>query len=423
MYKFYSLFLILILFSCNNSKSPDNTCQSIICTKHLEHLYQEIEIDNNTLGIIWIYCDAPDYKLVSDEDEGYTCVDDVARALIFYCVQYKSNPLKKTLKKIKTLSEFVLYMQAPNGYYYNFLLTDNTINTKHQNSEAVPNFWSWRAFWALSELCLIDDAEFNIIQEKAKIQLNSLEQKIEILFKNSYELIEIEGLEIPNWVKDYGADQISVILLGLTNYYKIFPDSKIENMIHKLGDVLISAQLGEGDRFPYNAFLSWRNVWHAWGNSQAYSLLKAGNELKIERFVNHGFKEIDNFYSYCSKQGFFHEFYVKMENDSIKSYNQKKFPQIAYNFSPMILASIEAYNISKSEKYAVLAGQLGSWFFGNNVANTTMYNVNSGHVFDGINSTNEVNFNSGAESTIEALLSLQAIETSVIAVKTLKSYM
>jgi len=112
-----------------------------------------------------------------------------------------------------------------------------------------------------------------------------------------------------------------------------------------------------------------------------------------------------------------------MENDSIKSYNQKKFPQIAYNFSPMILASIEAYNISKSEKYAVLAGQLGSWFFGNNVANTIMYNVNSGHVFDGINSTNEVNFNSGAESTIEALLSLQAIETSVIAVKTLKSYM
>jgi len=52
-----------------------------------------------------------------------------------------------------------------------------------------------------------------------------------------------------------------------------------------------------------------------------------------------------------------------MEDDSIQnSWSKKKYPQIAYGISPMILASIEAYHITKSNKYAVLAGELGSWF-------------------------------------------------------------
>jgi hypothetical protein len=39
-----------------------------------------------------------------------------------------------------------------------------------------------------------------------------------------------------------------------------------------------------------------------------------------------------------------------------------------------------------------------------------MYDPKSGRTFDGIGSPEEINLNSGAESTIEALLSLQALE-------------
>nr|NQU90749.1 hypothetical protein [Bacteroidota bacterium] len=265
--------------------------------------------------------------------------------------------------------------------------------------------------------------ELSDIQEEAKNQLHSLTQKIDLLFQTPYELIEIEGLTIPKWMEDYGADQISVIVLGLTNYYKINPDENIKSLVQKLGESIISVQYGNKDKFPHGTFMSWKNIWHAWGNEQAYALLKAGGELNIESFVTHALNEVDNFYPYCHEQGYFHEFYIKIEDDSIQTYNLRKFPQIAYSISPMVLASVEAYHITKSEKYAVQAGNLGSWFFGNNAVNQVMYDTSTGRVFDGIDSENKFNHNSGAESTIEALLSLQAIETSSKAIQILKTNM
>lgn len=423
MLKIYSLLLILVLTCVGCSKNAEKNDDSIINTKHLEYLYEEIEIDNVKLGTIWIYSNAPDYQLITDDDEGYTCVDDVSRALVFYCRQYKINPVNENLEKIKFLSKFVMYMRAYNGYYYNFLFPDKQINSTHQNSKPTPNFWSWRAYWALSELCLIKSTELTDLQEKAKSQLHSLTQKIDLLFQTPYELIEIEGLTIPKWMEDYGADQISVIVLGLTNYYKINPNENIKSLVQKLGESIISVQYGNKDKFPHGTFMSWKNIWHAWGNAQAYALLKAGGELNIESFVTHALNEVDNFYPYCYEQGYFHEFYIKIVDDSIQTYNLRKFPQIAYSISPMVLASIEAYHITKSEKYAVQAGNLGSWFFGNNAVNQIMYDTSTGRVFDGIDSENNVNHNSGAESTIEALLSLQAIETSSTAVQILKANM
>ncbi len=423
MLKFYTLLLVLALTSVKCTKSVEETNNTFINTKHLEHLYQEIEIDNTKLGTIWIYSNAPEYQLVTDDDEGFTCVDDVARALVFYCRQYKINPVNENLEKIRSLSKFVMYMRAFNGYYYNFLFPNNQINSTHQNSKAIPNFWSWRVYWALSELCLIDNIELDVIQEEAKNQLSSLTQKIELLFQSPYELLKIKGLTIPKWMEDYGADQISVILLGLTNYYKINPDENIKSLIQRLGESIISVQYGSKDLFPHGAFLSWKNVWHAWGNAQAYALLKAGNELNIESFITNALREVDDFYSYCNEQGYFSEFYIKIEDDSIQTYALRKFSQIAYGISPMILASIEAFHITKSEKYAVQAGQLGSWFFGNNTANQKMYDMSTGRTFDGIDSENTVNYNSGAESTIETLLSLQAIETSSTAVLVLNENM
>lgn len=415
--------MVLVLTCVGCSKNTAQNGTSIINSSHLEHLYQEIEIENTKLGTIWIYSDAPDYQLITDEDEGYTCVDDVARALVFYCRQYEVSPVIENLEKIKSLSKFVMYMHANNGYYYNFMFPDKQINTTHQNSKPEPKFWAWRAYWALSEMCLIENTELHELQEEAKNQISSLTKKIHLLFHTPYELIEVEGLTMPKWMEDYGADQICVIMLGLTNYYKISPDENIRNLVQRLGDAIITVQYGNSDQFPYGAFMSWKNIWHAWGNAEAYALLKAGNELNIESFVTHALKEVDNFYPYCHEQGFFHEFYIRMVNDSIQTYNLKKFPQIAYSISPMILASIEAYHITNSVKYAVLAGEMGSWFFGNNIPNQVMYSISTGRVFDGIDSEIMVNFNSGAESTIEALLSLQAIETSATAVKTLKENM
>ena len=75
----------------------------------------------------------------------------------------------------------------------------------------------------------------------------------------------------------------------------------------------------------------------------------------------------------------------------------------------MVFAAIDAYIISGDEKYSDMAGHLAAWFFGKNSAGMNMFSVSTGRCYDAINTGNNVNKNSGAESTIEALLTMQRV--------------
>ena len=414
------LFLI-ILSSCSKNNVPLSN-DSLLNTSHLEHLYQEIEINNTHLGTIWIYCDAPDYQLVADDDEGFTCVDDVARALVFYCRQYKDSPDQEILTKIKSFTRFLLYMKANNGYFYNFMFPDEAINTTHTNSLPTPNFWSWRAFWAFSELNLLDSPELDSLKTQTTPIIEDLINKIDQIFISNYSTIVIDGIEIPSWVADQGADQIALIMMSLTNYYRINKSSVVYDLLLRLGNSLIASQYGDKDKFPHYAFLSWKNIWHAWGNTQAYALLYTGRILQNDTFINAGMNEVDHFYPYCLERGFLSKFKIIYENDSITGSDLHLFPQIAYGITPMIFASLEAYIITGDESYATQAGNIATWFFGSNSAGQIMYDHTTGKGFDGIDSASKINYNSGAESTIEALLSVQAIESNYIAKKVVKNY-
>ncbi len=102
--------------------------------------------------------------------------------------------------------------------------------------------------------------------------------------------------------------------------------------------------------------------------------------------------------------------------------DEKEFEQIAYGIRPMIFATTEAYIITGEQKYADISGQLAAWFFGKNSAGVIMYDKATGRCFDGIIAANKVNKNSGAESTIEALLGLQKIETHPAIMMALNKY-
>ena len=169
----------------------------------------------------------------------------------------------------------------------------------------------------------------------------------------------------------------------------------------------------------YGAFLSWESLWHAWGNNQAYALLKSYQVLEDKAVLNSALKELDSFYEFLLNKGFVSSFDVASNGNDIVINNEKVFPQIAYNIRPMIYALLEAYKITKDVKYLELAGRIGKWFLGNNPTNTIMYDKSSGLVYDGINSVKIVNLNSGAESTIEALLSILEISKNEIASKSL----
>lgn len=376
---------------------------------HLDHLFEEISIGTARLGTVWIYCEAPDYLHVGDEDEGFTCLDDVARALVFYCRAYQRQPSAEMLDKIRSLTAFVLHMQSDNGFFYNFMLPGGMINTTHQNSMARSGFWTWRAFWALSELQLLADEPTSGLRNSTRTAIETLLGKLPALCPEPADTAQFGGIILPKCLAELGADQASMILLGLNNLYQTAPSDSLKELMLTMGNLLLQDQFGDANTPPYHAFLSWQNYWHAWGNTQAYALLRAGKTLKHQPFIEAGLNEVRHFYPILLKKGILHEFKLVQNDGKLAIQDEKPFPQIAYDLSPMILAATEAYRITGDKAYIETAEHLASWFSGNNPVHQAMYDPATGRGFDGISSATEINRNSGAESTIEALLALQAM--------------
>ncbi len=410
-----------MLISCNNkSQEKSNSFKSLINTAHLDSLYEEITIADQTVGIIHIYSEYPDYKWVADTDEGIACIDDAARAVVFYLEHYKFYGNESSLIKAKKLLQFILNMQANNGFFYNFIFDDYSINKHHKNSINEPNWWSWRAMWALSKGYLhfvnVDKDFADIIYKRLKKITKELKKIINV----ERETKIINGKDKITWLPQKSAsDQASIIILSLLNYYKFSKDESIPEYINNLCNGILTLQKGDSTSFPYFAIMSWENLWHGYGNLQSYSLLKASSVLEREDILLAAILEINYFYKFLMNKNYLSSFYIDKKNDEYIPVETKQYSQIAYNFRVMVYACIEAYNITKDSSYASMAGEIATWFFGNNLAEAQMYFPSSGICYDGINSQNAINKNSGAESTIEALLTLLTLEQNQIAIHTL----
>ena len=378
---------------------------------HIERLYHEVVTpDAGIIGVIDIYLDAPNYNLVFDKSEGFTCVDDIARAAVFYCRYYTRNPSASLLLKIESLFSTIFYLQDDSGYFYNFIFPDISINKTHINSVASPNFWSWRALWALSEVQLLNVPELKYIMPKVKNAINLLLKNIPNLIYGNENNVNYYGIKIPEFVGSMGTDQIAVILTSLTNCYRFSPEERFSNLINMLGNAMLKTQVGDSTTFPYFAFLSWKNSWHAWGNCQSCALLYAGITTENDSFINAGKNELLHFIPYLLSSGFMNSFELKLVDGKLESFDKAHFPQISYDIRVMVFAALFAYDINKELEYANLAANLVMWLFGSNAANYSMYDNSTGRCYDGIDSTTSVNKNSGAESTIEALLILNELE-------------
>jgi hypothetical protein len=413
-YNFFLIAVFLIVISCDKNPKTKSTLADTINFDHFNHLYMEIDFKGKKVGIVHIYSEFPDYTFAIEPKEGFTCVDDVARAIILLSKYFEKNKSdKEILNKIEKLTEFVLQMQNENGYFNNFIWSDLSINTTYKTSVAELNWWSLRALWALESVHpllknLNTDLSNRIILASNKL-VSNIKRDIP---KTGLKTEIVETIEVPNWLpQKYASDQSALLILGLLKNYERTADNDIKLMIDNMAKGIITMQKGDPDNYPYGVFLSWKNLWHAWGNSQAYALLKAGQLFNNQAYIDSAFKEIDNFYPYLLKNGFAESFWImKTGKKSYSEIKRNKYPQITYGLRPMIWAVSEAYQYSKKEKYLKLAIDLESWLLGNNDANMVIYDAKTGIIFDGIISPKEINRNSGAESTIEGLLILSEIK-------------
>jgi hypothetical protein len=386
---------------------------SLVNSAHLDKLYEEVSVKDKHIGIIHIYANAPDYKWVDASGEGVACIDDAARAVVFYMKDYKATGNKKYPGKIRNLINFQLYMQASNGFFYNFIWKDYSIDSTFRTSLAEPNWWSWRALWALAEAEKFyrdKDAAFaGLIKKHIDIGINALDKWLSKEDKS----VSYGGYNLPAWLpSETGSDQAAVIVKALCVYYELHKSEKAMAIIEHLCAGIMKMQQGDEQHSPYGAFLSWQNTWHAWGNSQSDALFDAGRVLNKKEYINAGVKEIKYFYRWLEQSGYYSGFTViKNDNGGSVFKDTVKFSQIAYGIRPIIFSCMNAYEILKDTSFLSIAMKGIKWFFKENPCKELMYNPETGRGYDGINSYDEVNKNSGAESTIESLLSVMRIES------------
>jgi hypothetical protein len=77
-----SLSLLVIVFPLKSQGR-----ESLLNFSHLEHLTEEIPFSGDTVSIVHVYANYPDYRWTGAAEsgpEGIACVDDAARAAVLY---------------------------------------------------------------------------------------------------------------------------------------------------------------------------------------------------------------------------------------------------------------------------------------------------------------------------------------------------
>ena len=426
----WAVLLGLSLPSCSKKNAPGKGTTtapdtSMVNLAHLDHLYTPVTFpDGTTAAGVYIYSNYPGYTNTDATGEGFTCVDDVSRATLVYLRSNQYATDTAVLAKLYNLIAFMLEMQSPNGYFYNFLQTNGQINTSGITSINNPNWWSWRAFMALTEAAPVIKTLNPPLYTKMNTAIGKLVAQMKIdLVGLPQTTTTISGVTIPTWLPTGSAtDQSAVLMLGLINYCTANSDPVMTGFVKTLADGIVLMQQTDTTGFPYGAFLSYQNTWHAYGNVQAYALMMAGNFLNSPQYNKAALAEVDNFYPWLLQNGFQSAFAIGSNAGVIQIQSDTAYPQIAYGIEPMVFAAAEAYKESGQTGYADMAGHLAAWFLSANVAGTNMYSVSTGVCFDGLSSPTSVNQNSGAESTIEALLTIQKVEAYPAIDAALKKY-
>jgi hypothetical protein len=404
---------------------PPPKSTSYVNFNHLDYLYTPVNFSTGTQAAgVFIYAEAPDYHLVGAGDEGYTCVDDVARAALVYLRSTAFSTDTAMQSKASKLIRFILEMQSSNGYFYNFILPGPQINTSGPTSVNTPQWWSWRALQTLTEAGPLIKARDAALSAKIDLAVGKLLAAIKTDLVNLPQTTKVvSGITVPEWLPaGSGTDQAALLILGLIPYCTATNDAVLTAYVRKLADGISMMQQGDASHFPYGAFLSWENTWHAYGNDQAYALFKAGAFLNDPAYTAKAMAEVDNFYPWLLQNGMKSSFVVSATSGSVQLASEKSYEQIAYGIRPMVFAAVEAYKITGQDKYADLAGHLCAWFLGANETGKNMYSVVTGRCYDAISSAGTINVNSGAESTIEALFALQRVESYPAVLTALNKY-
>ena len=385
--------------------------------EHLNFLTQPFDVEGEDLLGVWIYAEPSPtepgaYVGREAPGEGVTDLDDVARAAIAYLWAYE-NGVVPDLEQARGLLDFTLALQAEDGEFYNFVFADGSINRLGRTSRKGAGFWAARGLWALAEgyrVFKVTDPEYAAQLQEAFLRgIPPFVAKVEPNF-GGFETVR--GFEVPQWLPDDGADVASILTVALATYLESAEDETTRNLLNMLADGLAAFQYGPPESYPFLAHMPFALnplEWHAWGSRQTQALAETYEVEPNEAWLNSAEAEAGHFFVHLlASQG-----PVERMSPAVDT-----FAQIAFGMESIASGYFALADATGKEVYNELSGLMTGWLLGNNELRQPMYEPETGRTFDGLE-RGIINRNSGAESTITALLALLQAEARPAAAKML----
>jgi Carbohydrate family 9 binding domain-like len=377
----------------------------LINPAHLDFLTEPVVIDGEPMAIVHIYSEYPHYRWVDASGEGIAAVDDVARAAIVYLDLHERTGDGAALQRARLLLEFVMHLQADDGDYFNFVRDKaGTINRDGATSYEDWGWWAARGQWALARGIAAFAGTDEAYAQRLRERYLRGEAALERALVNVGTYGELHGQRVPGWLLKGGTDVSSLALLGLAEYAAVTPNPRTSRLAFALGQAVAEYRGGDQDDYPFGLRPSTATslgYWHAWGAHTVQALARAGAVFDRPDWVGAARDEADLWFSRLLTAGMIRETGVIPH----------RYDQIAYGQAMVVQGYSELAKATGEESYRRLAGLAAGWFLGDNVAGVPMYDAETGRGYDGLAGANRfrVNLNSGAESTIEALMALLAV--------------
>jgi len=394
--------LISLSVACSRGAGtpvPSGQAPLTVRLDHLQHLGLDAVVKGRQVRVVSLYAEAPDYRPTGsparDGFEGIASVDDAARAAVVYLREYEATGDVRARDEAVRLLSFVTAMEQGDGEFVNFIDSTGKLNRNAPSSRKSMSYWAARSIWALGEAVRVLGPQDSTLVKSMRPVLDRAVSRM---------AREIDAGRLIGGSTTATAEA----LLGLLAVERAERSTDLVPLATRTAQLLAAHSAGGMATAPWGAHVDLPDaVWHAWGSRSPEALAIAGNALGHPEFAASARKEADGLWGRFLLAGGIPS---AVALDGTATW----YPQIAYGIGPLVEGYLALAETTGERRYAVFAGLAASWFLGANPAGVSMYDEQTGRTFDGIGgpSAGQINRNSGAESTIEALLALQRVTSN-----------
>ncbi len=395
--------LILLTISCGGATQqpavPAEQAPLSLRLDHLQHLGLSAVVKGRPVRVVSLYAEAPDYRPTGSPErdgfEGIASLDDAARAAVVYLREYEASGDVRARDEAVRLLGFVTAMEQGDGEFVNFIDSAGRLNLNAPSSRKSMSYWAARSIWALGEAVRVLGPRDSALVAPMRPVLDRAVARM--------------GREIDAGRLIGGSTTATAeALLGLLALQRGEQQAAETSLAMRTADLLADHSAGTSVAAPWGAYVDSNGAaWHAWGARSTEALAIAAHNMGRMKHSAAATREANGLWGRFLLAG---RIPAEVAADGTATW----YPQIAYGIGPIVEGYLALAAFTGQRRYAVFAGLAASWFLGDNPAGVAMYDAKTGRTFDGLDgqSSAKLNRNSGAESTIEALLALQSVNSN-----------